>query len=48
MEMLFMLELENYPTSQLVPLGTVLTLTLKHLEVKTPLTGHTVYTTKTT
>lgn len=46
--MLFMLESENYPTSQLLPLGTVLTLTLKHLEVKTPLTAHTVYTTETT
>lgn len=40
--------IRKLPYPQLVLLGTVLTLTLKYPEVKTPLTAHTVYTTKTT
>ena len=43
---LSLMELENYPSSQLVPLGTTSTLILKHPQVKTPLTTHTRYATK--
>ena len=38
--------LENYPSSQRVPLGTIATLSVKNPQVKTPFTTHTRYATK--
>ena len=43
---LTLMKLENYPSSQVVLLGTTLTLILKYPHVKSPFTTHLGYPTK--